>query len=112
MEEGAEQKEAPVESGGETQAAAAPAGTGALDLVIDVPLRLTVEVGSSTLLVREALQLAKGSIIELDRGSGDPADILVNGRLMARGEVTVVDDSLAVRIVEMLAGDPPERRGR
>ena len=112
MEEGAEQKETIEASAEEAVVDSAAPSRGSLDLVIDVPLRLTVEVGSATMLVREALQLAKGSIVELDRGSGDPADILVNGRLMARGEVTVVDDNLAIRIVEMLGGDPPPKRGR
>lgn len=81
-------------------------GSGSLDLVIDVPLRVTVEVGSASMLVREVLQFSKGSVIELDRAAGEPADVLVNGRLLARGEVTVEDDRLAVRIVEMLV-EPP-----
>ena len=93
----------------EVQEEAAPAAapeTGSLDLVIDVPLQVTVEVGSARMRVREVLQLARGSVIELDRSSGEPADILVNGRLLARGEVTVVDDRLAVRVVEVLSGEP------
>ncbi len=84
----------------------AAAESGSLDLVIDVPLRVTVEVGSASMLVREVLQFSKGSVIELDRAAGQPADVLVNGRLLARGEVTVEDDRLAVRIVEMLALPP------
>ncbi len=82
------------------------AARGSLDLVIDVPLRVTVEVGSASMLVREVLQFSRGSVIELDRAAGEPADVLVNGRLLARGEVTVEDDRLAVRIVEMLV-EPP-----
>ena len=77
-----------------------------LGLVSDVPLRVTVEVGSTQMLVREVLKFTKGSVIDLDRASGEPADVLVNGRLLAKGEVTVEDDRLAVRIVEMLI-DPP-----
>jgi flagellar motor switch protein FliN/FliY len=57
--------------------------------------------------VREVLQLAKGSVVELDRMAGDPADLLVNGRIVARGEVTVIDDRLAVRIVEVVATREP-----
>lgn len=76
-----------------------------LDLVIDVPIRLTVEVGSTQMLVREVLQLGKGSVVELDRNSGDPADILVNSRLVARGEVTTIEDRLAIRVVEVVGGD-------
>lgn len=89
-----------------TEVAESESRQGSLDLVIDVPLRVTVEVGSSRMLVREVLQFNKGSVIELDRAAGEPADVLVNGRLLARGEVTVEDDRLAVRIVEMLVEAP------
>ena len=82
-----------------------PVGS-SLGVVSDVPLRVTVEVGSTKMLVRDVLQFAKGLVIDLDRASGEPADVLVNGRLLAKGEVTVEDDRLAVRIVEMLI-DPP-----
>ena len=91
---------------GMVEATTAATKSGSLDLVIDVPLRVTVEVGSASMLVREVLQFSKGSVIELDRAAGEPADVLVNGRLLARGEVTVEDDRLAVRIVEMLV-EPP-----
>ena len=96
------------EGGGAPQVAATTQvpGAGSLDLVIDVPLRVTVEVGSTRMLVREVIQLSKGAVIDLDRAAGEPADVLVNGRLLARGEVTVEDDRLAVRIVEMLV-EPP-----
>lgn len=95
-----------VEKSEQTQAPAEAPGSASLDLVIDVPLRVTVELGSTRMLVREVLQLDKGSVIDLDRAAGEPADVLVNGRLLARGEVTVEDDRLAVRIVEMLV-EPP-----
>ena len=77
-----------------------------LDLVMDVAVRVTVEVGSARLRVRDVLQFGKGSVIELDRGAGEPADLLVNGRLLARGEVTVVDDRLAVRVIELVQTVP------
>ncbi len=76
-----------------------------MEFVSDVPLRLTVEIGAARLLLREVLALDEGSVVELDRDSGELADILVNGRLVARGDVTNVDDRLAVRIVEVLKGD-------
>lgn len=78
---------------------------GGLDFVMDVPLRLSVEIGSTQLLVREVLQLVKGSVVELDRMNGDPADIYVNERLVAHGEVTVVEDRLAVKIFEVISGE-------
>lgn len=81
-----------------------------LEFLVDVPLRLTVEIGSSKLLLREVLQLGKGSVIELDRDSGEPADVFVNGRLIARGDVTSIDNRLAVRIVELVRVGDGERR--
>ena len=98
--------EAENNEGSEQGNALAQAGGGSLDLVIDVPLRVTVEVGSTQMLVRDVIQLNKGAVIDLDRAAGEPADILVNGRLLAKGEVTVEDDRLAVRIVEMLVEAP------
>lgn len=77
-----------------------------LAFVLDVPLQLSVEIGSTQMLVREVVQLDRGSVVELDRGVGDPADVLVNGRIVARGEVTMVDDRLAVRLVEIIGGGP------
>jgi flagellar motor switch protein FliN/FliY len=76
-----------------------------MDVVSDVPVRLTVEIGSARLLLRDVLRLEISSVVELDRESGELADILVNGRLVARGDVTVVNDRLAVRIVEIVASD-------
>ena len=74
-----------------------------LGLVMDVPLHLSVELGSARLPVRDVLALAKGSVIELDRLNGEPADIYVNDRLIARGEITHDDDRVAVRIIELVA---------
>jgi flagellar motor switch protein FliN/FliY len=81
-------------------AAAAPPG---LAFVADVPLRITVQLGQTRMRVRDVLALERGSVVELDRAVGDPADVLVNGRVVARADLTVVDDRLAIRIVEVLA---------
>ncbi|MDH3684805.1 MAG: FliM/FliN family flagellar motor switch protein, partial [Myxococcales bacterium] len=67
---------------------------GSLDLVIDLPVRLSVEVGGTNMLVRDVLQLGRGSVVELDRDANEPADILVNGRIVARGQVTTIEDRL------------------
>ena len=99
-----ENQQAPTNPG----APATPPQSG-LDFVLDVPLRVTVEVGGARMLVRDVLQLAKGSVVELDRMSGEPADVLVNGRLVARGEITVEDERLAVRLIEVVG---PEGLGR
>lgn len=75
---------------------------GDLGLVLDVPLRLSVELGSATLPVRDVLALTKGSVVELDRMSGEPADVYANDRLIARGELTVADQRVAIRITELV----------
>jgi len=74
-----------------------------LGLIMDVPLRLSVELGSARLPVRDVLALSKGSVVELDRTNGEPADVYVNDRLIARGELTVQEDRVAVRITELIA---------
>lgn len=75
---------------------------GDLDLLADVELQVAVELGRVRLRVRDLLQLAEGSVVELDRSAGAPVDVLVNGSLVARGEVVVVDDELGVRVTELL----------
>ncbi len=73
-----------------------------LDLLLDVNLQVTVELGRAGLKFREVLNLAPSSVIELDRQTSEPVDILVNGSLLATGEVVVVDDHFAVRITKLL----------
>lgn len=73
-----------------------------LDLLSDVALEVTVQLGQVRLRVRDLLSLAEGSIIELDRTVGAPVDVLANGSLIARGDVVVVGDELGVRITELL----------
>jgi flagellar motor switch protein FliN/FliY len=74
-----------------------------LGLIMEVPLRLSVELGSTTLPVREVLALTKGSVLVLNRMSGEPADIYVNERLIARGELITQEDRVAIRITELIA---------
>ncbi len=76
--------------------------TANLDLLLDVNLQVTVELGRATLKFRDVLNLAPGSVVELDRQTSEPVDILVNGSLLATGEVVVVDDHFAVRITKLL----------
>ncbi len=73
-----------------------------LDLLLDVNLKVSVELGRAGLKFREVLNLATGSVVELDRQTSEPVDILVNGSLLATGEVVVVDDHFAVRITKLL----------
>ncbi len=72
------------------------------ELIQNVPLELSVEVGRARKLVREVLDLTTGSIVELDKQAGDPVDIIVNGQMIAHGEVVVIDESFGVRITEIL----------
>lgn len=90
-------------------AASAPAGVDptSIELLMDVPLRVAVELGRTRMSVRQVLELQNGSVVELDRMAGDAVDILVNDRLMARGEVVVVDDKFGIRITEIVT---PGRR--
>ncbi|HMM96135.1 flagellar motor switch protein FliN [Phycicoccus sp.] len=77
-----------------------------LHLLREVELGISVELGRSRMTVREVLGLAPGAVVELDRPAGSPVDVLVNGTLMARGEVVVVDDEYAVRVTEIVSTDP------
>jgi len=77
---------------------------GKLDLVLDIPLRLSVELGRTELPIRDVMRLGRGSVVELDRGPGAPLDVRVNGVLIGRGEVVVVnDDKLGLRFVEVVS---------
>jgi flagellar motor switch protein FliN/FliY len=80
---------------------------GNIGLLMDVPLRLTVELGRTTKLVKEILALAPGAVVELDKLAGEPVDILVNEKLIAKGEVVVIDENFGVRITEIV--NPEER---
>ena len=73
-----------------------------LDLVMDIPLRLTVELGSSKMKIKEVLELGRGSVLELNRLSGEPVDLLVNGKLVAKGEVVVINENFGLRITEIV----------
>lgn len=92
--------------GAALDAPAAPRGNvdrSALRLLHDVELTLTAEIGRTRLPVRQVLDLVPGTVLELDRTAGSPADVMVNGRLVARGEVVVVDEEYGIRITEIVA---------
>jgi flagellar motor switch protein FliN/FliY len=73
-----------------------------LDMIMEIPVTLTVELGKTRLTIRELLDLAKGSIVELNGLAGEPMDILINGYLLAQGEVVVVDDKYGIRITDIV----------
>jgi flagellar motor switch protein FliN len=89
--------------------AGAPGASGdvSLDLILDVAVTISLEVGRTKITVRELLGLTQGSILELDRLAGEPLDVLVNGRCVARGEVVVVNDKFGIRLIEVVS--PGER---
>jgi flagellar motor switch protein FliN len=76
---------------------------GGLEILLDIPLEVSVELGRVKMQVREVVELGAGSIVEIDKAAGEPVDVLVNGRLVARGEVVVIDDNFGVRITEILS---------
>lgn len=87
----------------EQDAADAAPDTRNLGMLLDVNLRVTVELGRTRLKIRDILNLANGSVVELGKPASEPVDILVNGALLASGEVVVVDESFAVRITKLLS---------
>ena len=93
--------------------AEAPAGAAAtdgdinLDVVLDIPVTLSMEVGRSRISIRNLLQLNQGSVVELDRATGEPLDVYVNGTLVAHGEVVVVNEKFGIRLTDVIS--PAER---
>ena len=79
-----------------------------IDLLRDVELNVKIELGRSRMLVEDVLKLAEGSVVELDKLAGDPVDVFVNDRLVARGEVLVLNDNFCVRVNEIVAGAKDE----
>ena len=78
-----------------------------LDLILDIPLRVTVELGRTKMLVSELLNLGQGSVIELSKLAGEPMEVLVNDKLVARGEAVVVNEKFGVRLTDIIS--PAER---
>ena len=78
-----------------------------LDVILDVPVTLSMEVGRTRIPIRNLLQLNQGSVVELDRAAGEPLDVFVNGTLVAHGEVVVVNDKFGIRLTDVIS--PAER---
>ena len=79
------------------------AGSGDLDFIMDIPLEITVELGRTTMPIYDLLQLGQGSIVELTKVAGEPLEILVNKKLIARGEVVVVNEKFAIRLTDVVS---------
>lgn len=82
-------------------------GSPDLDVILDIPVRISMEVGNTQITIRNLLQLNQGSVIELDRLAGEPLDVLVNGTLIAHGEVVVVNERFGIRMTDVIS--PSER---
>jgi flagellar motor switch protein FliN len=78
-----------------------------IDVVLDIPVTLSMEVGRSRISIRNLLQLSQGSVVELDRATGEALDVYVNGTLIAHGEVVVVNDKFGIRLTDVIS--PAER---
>ena len=85
-----------------SQDMAAVTGQENIGLIMDVPLEVTVELGRTTKSISEILNFAPGTIIELDRIAGEPIDVLVNGKFVARGEVVVIEENFGIRVTEII----------
>ncbi|MDN3919764.1 flagellar motor switch protein FliN [Roseateles violae] len=88
--------------------AAMPSGD--INMILDIPVQLTVELGRTRIPIKNILQLAQGSVVELDALAGEPMDVLVNGYLIAQGEVVVVNDKFGIRLTDIVT--PSERMRR
>ena len=86
---------------------AGPSSDTDIGLLLEVPLSISVELGRTSLTIRELLALGQGSILQLDRHAGEPVDVLVNGKRLARGEVVVIDEDFGIRVTEVVT---PEER--
>ena len=87
----------PLDGGG-----AAPAPKN-IDFILDIPMQVTVQVGSTKMVIRELLQLGEGSVIELEKLAGEPMEVLVNNKLVARGEVVVVNEKFGIRLTAVIS---------
>lgn len=91
----------------ELKDAGAAASSRDMDFLLDIPLEVTVELGRTRMLIKDLLQLGQGSVVELEKIAGEPMEILVNNKLVARGEVVVVNDKFGVRLTDIIS--PTER---
>ena len=89
----------------EFQGSPASTDSATLELIRDVELDLRIELGRTNMYLEDVLRLSKGAVVPLDKMAGDPVDIFVNGRLIARGEVLVLNDNFCVRVAELVAGE-------
>ena len=95
------------EAGVEAEVADDPERPANLDVIMNIPVQLSMEVGQTRISIRDLLALTEGSVVELTRMAGEPLDVLVNGTLIARGEVVVVNENFGIKLVDVIS---PEQR--
>ena len=115
LEEQSSTTDTATDSAPEFEASTAPVSPGAgpmqdIQMVLDIPVQLSVELGRTRVPIKYILQLAQGSIVELDALAGEPMDVLINGYLIAQGEVVVVNDKFGIRLTDIVT--PSERMRR
>ncbi|MBJ6137417.1 flagellar motor switch protein FliN [Marinobacter litoralis] len=98
---------APMEEFSEDSGSSGGAGAPDMDVILDIPVTISMEVGNTQIPIRNLLQLNQGSVIELDRLAGEPLDVLVNGTLIAHGEVVMVNEKFGIRLTDVIS--PGER---
>lgn len=94
---------APLEEFGAATSVASPGDSPNLDVILDIPVVISMEVGNTQIPIRNLLQLNQGSVIELDRLAGEPLDVLVNGTLIAHGEVVMVNEKFGIRLTDVVS---------
>lgn len=107
LQQQAERAAAEEQAERETTPAPSIPSAASLEVILDIPVRLSLEVGNTDISIRQLLKLSRGSVVELDRLAGEPLDVLVNGTLIAHGEVVVTNDKFGLRLTDVLS--PSER---
>ena len=87
----------------ENEKSTQPVGDERMDMILDIPVTISVEIGRATMNIRNLLQLNQGSVVELERLAGEPLDVFVNGTLIAHGEVVVVNDTFGIRLTDVIS---------
>ncbi len=103
LNEQAEAEVAPLQEMSENSTFASAEGDVNLDMILDIPVDISMEIGRTKISIRNLLQLTQGSVVELDRLAGEPLDVMVNGTLIAHGEVVVVNEKFGIRLTDVIS---------
>ncbi len=103
LNEQAEAEVAPLQEMTENSTLASAEGDVNLDMILDIPVDISMEIGRTKISIRNLLQLTQGSVVELDRLAGEPLDVMVNGTLIAHGEVVVVNEKFGIRLTDVIS---------